>query len=95
MAQALVSEVHVATHPTRVKIAQELVKGNRLTVTQLQESVGLSEELIAFHLAILENHGLVMPEPDVGNPGNEPRVVTYFRLAPKFRRILREARKLV
>lgn len=91
MAQVLVSEVHVATHPTRIKIAKELVKGNRLTVAQLQKSLKLPVELIAFHLAILENHELVRPEPDAGNPG----VVTYFRLAPKFRRILRGARQLV
>lgn len=97
MVQTLVpaSEIHIATHPTRVKIAKELSIESRLTTSQLSKKLSLPEELIDFHLAILEKHELVRSEPDMGNPAAEIRVDTYFSLAPKFRRLLKAAQKLV
>lgn len=88
-------EVHIATHPTRVRIAQQLASGDVLTINNLKDKLNLPEELVAFHLAILENHELVNSTVDEGNPTNDPRLVAYFKLTPKYHKLLKDAGSLI
>lgn len=93
--QSLAGEVHVATHPTRVRIAQQLASGEVLTIDKLKDKLNLPGELVAFHLAILENHELVNSVVDEGNPTDDPRLDTYFNLTPKYHKLLKDAGSLI
>ncbi len=95
MAQADV--VHIATHPSRVRIAGALAKtSGGLTVPELVVQVApLPEAVIRFHLAILEQHELVEAQPETGNPFDEPHIAVRFSLTPKFREALEGAATLV
>lgn len=96
MAQAIVDLAHIATHPSRVRIARELSKDNMLTVSELGERIPIfDEDLIRFHLAILEKNGLVESQPETGNSPDEPRVVIHFKLTPEFSRVLKGAQSLI
>lgn len=92
----VVDAMHIATHPSRVRIATQLAKSNGLTVTELVERVkSLPEHIIRFHLAVLEQNGLITSEEETGNPQAKPRILIRFKLSPKFHEVLQAAPNLV
>ena len=84
MTNIIASDLYVATHPTRLRIAEVLSTHGSLTSCKLADIIDYPEEIIAFHLDILESKGLV--DSTVGS--GSPEVVTHYKLAEKFRNVL-------
>ena len=54
-------------HPTRIAIINLLENSNRLTVTEIFESLSIEQAVASHHLRILRDRGLVNSEKDGKN----------------------------
>ena len=77
--------IRVLGHPDRLKIL-EVMEGGEVTVTDIQERVGLSQATVSQHLAKLRAYGIVAAERAGQN-------VFYTVAEPKVEHILQCIRK--
>lgn len=50
------------SHPARLCVANKLATQSSLTVTQMQECLGVSQSNLSQHLSILKNKGIIRGE---------------------------------
>ena len=83
---------YVLAHPMRQRIVSLLREGNALSLREIVNQSGSSEDLIGFHLVALEQHGLVARSMEFANP--EPRVEAKFRQTEKVKEAIKAMRVL-
>ena len=93
MSGDLVMAAYVMFHPCRQRILKILEKGGRLTLEETAAAIDLSPDIVAFHLAALEQHGLV--GGDFKPVSSIPKAVRYFEATPKVEEVLQAADTLV
>ena len=76
------------SHPQRIRILELLVEREELTVSQLQEHIGLEASHLSQHLSVLRKHRLVESERRASH--------VYYRLSnPQVGELLSAARSLL
>ena len=76
----------VLSHPTRVRIIQEL-RGKDLSVNDLKEALGISQAAVSQQLSVLRNVGLLTENRQgrmVYNHLRDPELATWITKAVKF-----------
>ncbi len=67
-------------HPARLAILDALSTGDELTATECADVTGLSASATAYHLKLLERHGLVEPAPPRRDHRERPWRITDRRI---------------
>jgi predicted transcriptional regulator len=88
-------DLYVMTHPLRRKIVQLLARNDSLYIAKIATGLNMSEKvkLVAFHLAVLGEHGLVKGKYDIRHgpetdPEGRPIIVNYYSLTDKARKLM-------
>ncbi len=78
--------VHIASHPTRIRILHRLLNGDNYAA-KLGQELDIERKVISFHLAELEKVGLVEGKYAL-NQDKRPVAVKYYKMTRKGKEIL-------
>jgi DNA-binding transcriptional ArsR family regulator len=82
-------KIRIASHPTRMRILNDLTRYPRLYTTELAKTLNTERKVVGFHLSALEQAGLVISEFGLTqtSAGKRPVAARFYTITPKGKEI--------